>query len=398
MQLTWVVCDRLGNKLAWLTDRGPSKATIPLCGQRTASVTISTEHPAAFTATGWPLRRQLRGFLGDACVFTGPILTPVLDGVAGTIELNAVDASYYLQRAFLNAPAPATSPYVFQLLATDQSTIMSAIVNAAGPSAADITAGIPVLPVASGSLPATLLRDRSYEPGQNIWDAVVNLSEVIDGVDFELNPQDRSDGIMALLNTFPRQGSDKSATVKFFYGWGPDNCENFVWKPDGGLVVNRMTVQGQSEYGGAPPYYRSDQLASLQQLGILAGFAGRSDISDPTTVREHAQATPSTLAFPPDLFEVAPAVEGLGTLDANGVRRRVNPATGSQYGVPPVCGPSGAYWVGDTIFAGAQVAPALRVQLWGRVTQVELSDGESDNFEARVALTLAPELPNYLTT
>lgn len=398
-ELKWSLCDRLGVQLAALQDRHGSKATIPLNDQRTGSVTLSLEHPAARLVT--PLGRTLKGWLDGAPIFNGPILTPVFDGQAGTVEIPAVDSSLYVQLSPFEPPAPATSPYVFNLLATDQSTIMSAVIGGAAPTSAELAAGIPGLPIASGTLPATVLRDRHYEPGQDRWGAVRNLSQVIGGVDFELEPLDRTDGIMARLNTFARQGSDKSATVKFAYNWGADNCENLVWKPDGGLVVNRSIYLGQSEYGGAPPYYRSSQVDSGIAFGILKEVVGRSDVSDPTTLREWAQSRASILAFPPDLCEVTPAVEGLGTVDpATNQRQRVNPQTGSRYGTPPIVGPASDYWLGDSVQVNGQMDAAglVKVSLRGRVTQIELSDDDASNHETRAALQLAPELPSYLVS
>jgi len=395
-ELKWSLCDRLGVQLAALQDRHGSKATIPLNDQRTGSVTLSLEHPAARLVT--PLGRTLKGWLAGAMIFNGPILTPVFDGQAGTVEIPAVDSSLYLQMSPMDPPAPATSPYVFELLATDQSTIMSSIMGGAAPTSAELAAGYPPFAIANGTLPATTLRDRHYEPGQDRWEAVRNLSQVKGGVDFELEPLDRTDGIMARLNTFARQGSNKSATVKFAYNWGPDNCENVVWKPDGGLVINRSIFQGQSEFGAASPFYRSNQVDSQVAFGVLKEFVGRSDISDPVALREWAQARASILAFPPDLFEVTPAVEGLGTVDpATGQRQRINPQAGGRYGVPPICGPNGDYWLGDSVQVNGQMDPAglLKLSLRGRVTQIDLSDDDASNHEARVGLQLAPELPSY---
>lgn len=391
--LTWKLCDLRGRLLSRIDNRLSDNATIDLDGQRQASVTISTDEKAASYVQ--PLARVLKCSYGGTPVFAGQVGTPKWDGQAGTVEIPATCPSLRLQNAPLLPPAPVGSPYVLQLPNTDESEMIWQLILAARPTSAQLAAGVPDIGLIRGNIAQTRWRDRFYEPGQDVWEAIIALTQVLGGVDFELQPLDRTDGVLAQLNTFPRQGSDKSAQVRFEFNWGRDNCQNVIYTPNAG-VINESVWQGQAEEGARPPFYLSRQADSAGAYGVFRQFTGASDISAVGTLQEHAQAEASILAFPTDDFEIVPAVEGVAADPQTGARSAVNPATGRAYGIPPLCHPNGAYWLGDTVGGIAQLDSRglIKAILKGRVTRIELSS-QGQAGEARVKLTCAPQLPSY---
>jgi hypothetical protein len=107
-----------------------------------------------------------------------------------------------------------------------------------------------------GSLELTVARDRTYEARKQVLEALVQLSEVQNGVTFWETPLDPNDnaGALAAFNAGPRPGVDRTASVKFEMGEGTlDNCISVERQI--GYPVNRATTVGD----GTPP------LTSVQQ-------------------------------------------------------------------------------------------------------------------------------------
>jgi hypothetical protein len=280
-----------------------------------------------------------------------PGSSEVLGGLGGGPHWSAVALNW-------QPVAGATKYYVYfgttsggENLRFDVGTSTSALVNT--------TAG-----AASATPPAaaaTQARDRTYYDGQNIWDALQEFPGLIDGVDFELEPLDREDGIYAQLNTFyPRQGSDRSDSVVMEFGCGRHNASAYTFDPSGEQLVNRYIIAGQTpDASPTTPAWISEQIESQKLYGPLEGFEVDTDIIDNATLQAHADAVVRTRAFPIDFFSIAPAVEG----------------DTEQYGTPPQFGPDADYWLGDTI--GTIIKDgALEVGLRGRVSGAVITEAD----------------------
>lgn len=140
------------------------------------------------------------------------------------------------------------------------------------------TAGI----ATTGTIQATKLRDRTYE-NVNAGEAIIALTQVLDGFDFEVVPTELSSAAIGEFNVYAAQGSMLS-TVRFEYG--PDTLRN----------VRRVTRQMQ------PPVNVARVLGSNGLTGVKTDAAsisvhGRweaqeslSDVSEQATLDDRAQA------------------------------------------------------------------------------------------------------------
>ena len=356
--LRWALCDIKGNRLAQFFDRKQGTVTIPLNGARTASVNLSIHDEAVPQIV--TLATTLKVYLATKLIFFGPIVSPRFMGREQRVEISAVDPFFRLVKRFLAAQ--------FVQSAIDQGQIMMNLITQVLPTAPELALGIPSHGIQQGTIVATKVRDKTYESGQQIASAITDLAELLDGPDFELIPQDRTDGILANFNVYSRQGSDLSASVVFEYFFGRHNCTDFVYDPAGDQVQNRNTQVGQN--GGAPPTYTANHVEAQQQLGIYEGYQGSSEVSEPAILTARAQQLVAAYREPPDYFTVVPAIEGVD----------------ESFGVPPQA--LSDYAVGDTVGAVARVG-GLKLNLTGRVTQLQLAETD-DAANVRTTVTCVP--------
>jgi hypothetical protein len=244
---------------------------------------------------------------------------------------------------------------------------------------AEKAAGIPGLGIIRGDLPGSVLRDRTYYDLQNVWEALLNLSQVIDGPDFELEPLDRTDGVFAQLNTFPQhQGTDRSEDVKFEFGVGATNADAFGWQPSGEQLVNRYIMAGATPEGSpTTPAWISESLDS-QRLGIYEATEVDTEITDIATLKERADGVITTRAFPLDFFTLQPALQQAGQEEVEaGVSPRFGPPTD----------PDADFWLGDTIGVVAREG-LMSVELTGRATGATLTTADgAGNVAVAVSFT-----------
>jgi len=88
--------------------------------------------------------------------------------------------------------------------------------------------------ITQGTIQASVNRDRSYPPKKNIRDAIIELSEVINGFDFEITPE-------KVFNVYyPRIGQVREDIV-FTY---PGNIRKIRFPVDGFQMANEVTALG----------------------------------------------------------------------------------------------------------------------------------------------------------
>lgn len=373
-RLSWVLTNPKGVRLAELRDRVPgAEVTIALNGQRTAKLALSLEDEAA--AQVRPFDRFLKVFLGEEIIFGGPILVPRWLTAEGILDISAVDVSQRLVQAF-------THNFDRQE-GVGQADIMHRLILHANRNSGGAT-GIPLHGIVGGGpFEGNIGRDRSYPDGKQIWEALVDMSNVIGGPDFELRPEDTTTGFnWARFETYhPQQGDDKTDSVRLEAGLGRHTARDFNWEPGGGTIINRYTLAGQATSGTASPAWVAEQPESQKIFGIWEAFDADPDVTRITTLREKAESVVAANAFPIDFFDVTPAPEEGGLIAG----------TDQRYGVPPKFGPGAAhdYWIGDEISVAARVPPGLDVQLRGRVTDARLVE-EDEAGNVAVELTCAP--------
>lgn len=385
--LSVALCNRRGVPIAGLDHRLPgSSVTVTLNGPRQATVPLSLEDEAA--AHVRPLSTVLKAWLGGTLIHAGPTTVPQFRGRDRRVDVHSQCPSFYLQRSFVGQRSDgagltghvAGAPY--RLENTDQGLIMWRLVEHALPTTAEQAAGVPTHGIVDGTRPqgpqddGWFVRTREYEPGKQIWEALVQMSEVISGPDFELEPVDEQDGTLARFNVYGRQGSDKSGVVVFEHNTGRNNAVDVQWDPAGDLAVNRATVTGQVLPDEDPPRYTANQADSQLAYGLLGAWQSDPDVSELPTVREKAQGIVAASATPLNVFTVTPAAEGGVGLARDTDGRIVS--LGKGFGTPPRFAPDGDYWIGDDISVVARVTPGLDVTLVGRVIEGRITEADED--------------------
>lgn len=351
------VCNLDGEVLVPVLERRQTSIDVALNGQRFAKFRVSVEDAAAAAIA--PLKTLVKVKLGTSLLFNGPILTAPLEDEA--LSVSAVDPSHRLARAYVNGLAPFEDE--------DQSEILAQLVEHADASASELADDVRSHGIIRGTLPATRDRKRDYPDGKNIWEALVEMSEVIGGPDFELEPLDRTDGVVAQLNTAQRLGTDRTSQIRFEHAFGIDNVSE-LRPEESGEIINRAIVAGKSRKGKKPDAWKAELRDSMRAYGIHESFEVASDIKEIQTLRDHAEAVVAASAYPLTFFTLTPRVE-----DSEGV---------------PAFGPDGDYWVGDTIGVESRQGLVER-SLTGRITDATISEVEATG-EVQVALTCEPHL------
>ena len=180
--------------------------------------------------------------------------------------------------AFTAGAAPtvntAASPAV-SYSATDAGAIAKALIdgaNAYSPTGVGTT----------GTITPTKTRDRTYPSHSNIGEAVVNLTAVLDGLDFEVSPVD--DGsTLGIFTVYAQQGSDQPNS-KFEYG--PTTLANCLAMHRQTLPpVNHVTVIGAN---GLSSTKQDD--TSIARYGHYEYVMTQTDVSEQATLDDKANA------------------------------------------------------------------------------------------------------------
>jgi len=384
MYLDFELCDRKQNVLTRLDNRRPGGwVEMGVNSARRAFVPLSLEDPALELAkavktvlrvTMYEPAIVVEGKPWSKVLFVGRVVIPerVRTEEEEQLGINAVDPFLQLERALLRSEGVGLWTWL-QFTGVDQSTIMWELISK---WSAGLTHGI-----ALGSIPASKSRNRTYVPGKDVASALVEMSEVIEGPDFELEPVAATDGTLCKFNTFsPRQGSDKSATVKFVIGAedpavGERNgstAGGFVYAPGGDGIVNRVVVIGaplndeteEANPIATFPAYVAEHKGSIEENGVWEQVVQLEDVTQVATMQTHAEALVAGSAYPVPYFDFTAAQEA-GEGEKPG-----------DEGVPPRFGID--YWIGDTI-AVEDWDPGADESLTvtGRITDAKVAELES---------------------
>jgi len=138
-----------------------------------------------------------------------------------------------------------------------------------------------------GTIEVTQDRDRSYY-NQNIMEAIVNLSNVVGGFDFEID-NNRN------FNVYSIKGQDKSEDVILEYG---KNITNVTIEQDAVNMANNAIILGESE--DVDELQRIDRKDSAKEVTykIREGLMNESEISDTTTLEDRGDALLSKYSEP----------------------------------------------------------------------------------------------------
>jgi hypothetical protein len=135
------------------------------------------------------------------------------------------------------------------------------------------------LGITEGTIEATQNRDRTYY-NQNIADAITNLSNVINGFDFEINNS-------RVFNVYTFIGVDRSDSIILEYGV---NIKSIKITEDFSKPVNQAIILGDS--GDPLDPLRVERVdAALRALYKLReGLSNESTVSEPATLNDKGDA------------------------------------------------------------------------------------------------------------
>lgn len=283
---TWQLCDQTGSALGELATATGRRLTFKRNWFGEAACTISPDDDIAVLLWAY-LRNQgiptLKGWRDGVCRFKGS-LVPFTEEAEETATMSLVFRTPF---ARLLGDGPGTGRFLYPglgigsttsepLVYTQQAggTIATALLALAN---SDGATGVSI-----GNVDSTVLRDRSYDAGQNIGEAIVNLTNVLDGFDF-IERFTSEQAITSYLDIFQSLGAVQT-NARFEYG--PDTMNNVrrvqrtVTPP-----VNFVYVQGANGL-----YSVARNAASRLKYGTWGLRDSRTDISEQSTLDARAQA------------------------------------------------------------------------------------------------------------
>jgi hypothetical protein len=272
---SFLLSDSAGNARAELGTGAGRSVTFSRNTYPELALTISHDDAAAailFTAlsNGIP---TLRAYRDGVLRFHGD-LAPFDEQLEEGAQLNLVFRGPFVRLIGYGQSRGRFTDTAFTRLATDAGQIAKALIDTYG-----IGAGV----ATNGAIEVTKVRDRSYQYA-NVGEAIVNLTRVLDGFDFEVIPIEYSSGNIGQLVVYAAQGSDRSASVQFQYGPG--------------TLANCRTVNRQTE----PPINTARVIGANGLVGLktdagsIATFGEQwvqesaSDVSEQVTLDDKAQA------------------------------------------------------------------------------------------------------------
>jgi hypothetical protein len=130
--------------------------------------------------------------------------------------------------------------------------------------------------ITQGTIVASKTRDREYEY-KNIKEAIIQLSEVINGFDFEFTYDKK-------FNVFyPRQGKDNAYAIPLRY---PGNIKSINLPIDGTAIVNSVTLRGQGQ-GTEQLVVTRTNSPSQASYKLRQRIVDLNDVKETTTLNEH---------------------------------------------------------------------------------------------------------------
>lgn len=194
------------------------------------------------------------------------ILTSIngdIDSDSGNMDLNFSDYLYLLKRMKI-------SPLGKTFTLTDQGSILWGLIN-----------DFQSLPngnygITFGSINTGILRDRTYKAGKGIYEAAIEMTEVVNGCDLEVTQE-------KVLNVYAKKGHRLGHVLE--YG---KNILGFSFGINGDEIVNHSTAYGSGEDTDML-YSVAHNIQSQEKYGLCQGIILKPDVILINTLTEAAQ-------------------------------------------------------------------------------------------------------------
>jgi hypothetical protein len=224
---------------------------------------IPIEHPNARDVSPW--ESCIVAQRNAEVMWSGPVNKMSSDLKTGKMNVTAIGWFDKLMRLYL--------PDQLSFTAADAGSIISSLLSVA-------VSIDPKLPIRMGSVEVSQPRTITYAADQNIGQAIIDLSQIEDGIDWYVDPVTRK------LEIHARIGQDRPSCKWTFLGDGiskASNLDNVVQDTDGD-IVNDMRVHGKNATGV------QDDGVSKARYGVFQEVTSLSDVVDPTILVAYAGA------------------------------------------------------------------------------------------------------------
>jgi len=134
------------------------------------------------------------------------------------------------------------------------------------------------LGITEGTVDTTVNRDRNYY-NQNIMEAIINLSNVLNGFDFEITNE-------KVFNVYEAKGVDRSSTTSFDYGI---NIKSANIQIDYTQGVNQAIALGEG-FGATQLRQVATDATNRAHYGLRQGISFDADVSVEATLLSKAEA------------------------------------------------------------------------------------------------------------
>lgn len=357
--VTWriVLFDRNGRSLGVIDDCQQPKLSYVLNGVDSFSCALPLDHRNAgvciSAATHVKVWRTVRGQSADAAhpSFAGIVL-PISEGSGNIFNITAFSPMKMLEARYVWAPLSYADKKGRATI--DQSEIIHRLLdytNARGDTG-----------IIWGSAPATALRPRKYEVGQQISQAITDIVDTLGGVDlFPQYAHTENSPVLMRLSTLTARGSYRAnARIDYYVGTknAADATRQFTTDP--GTFATFVGVVGQGE---TPVSANRWDDGAIGLYGVWERF---ESLSNATTAIEVQATADSILRQSKQPLQTIQPVLGVGE--------------GPWYGRD--------YEVGDVIPVAARRGRMTYYQ-YQRVYEANL--GRTDNMQETVELKLAAD-------
>lgn len=224
----------------------------------------------SISSTAWDIfgvdRSEVRIFRNDTVISAGQIVIaePGVSGDQRTFKIKAV--------GWLDLFAKRYTEQLRKFELTDAGQIAATLIE----EAQAIDNGD--FGIIEGNIQPSVDRERTYEY-KNIRDAIIQLSEVINGFDFEFTWD-------KMFNVYyPYIGSQRPDII-FSY---PGNIEDVSFQRDGMEIANKVTARGAG-FGGDNITATAEDITSQEKYGLREIIVDYNDVILYDTLLEHAEA------------------------------------------------------------------------------------------------------------
>jgi hypothetical protein len=260
-----VVTDLIGTTRAFLEAYG-LKLTRAINGAAKLEFSAATDDPKARELLIG--KRAVKLYRDGVLRFYGVLGEPFIDG-PDAVSCVAYDPFFFLKAAHVGSPSLAPWTYT----GWDAGAIAWELVNGLGYETH----------LRQGNVAASVNRDRTYEAGKSIAEAITQLAEVEGGFYFRVDPVDGEGATFGTFNVLYPDAGVTRERVRFEYGDG--TLGNISGE---GLEVERFMPVNAVNEGDPVPVAVAEDSASESEYGTCPEWLTLSDVVNTATLQEHA--------------------------------------------------------------------------------------------------------------